>query len=286
MKRGRNTWYFLILLLTGMVCTAVGSDAGDAGQTLMHHVMDGHEWQPVPFLGPIIFNDITIGPVTIPVTRHVVMLLINALLLVTVFTAAFRKKRILPSGFASALEPVIFFVRDALVYPTMGEEMGKKWLPFFYTLFFFILTANLLGMIPLFSTSTGNISITGGLAVMVFVTVLSVGMRKHGFFGFFKNMMPSGLPLPIGIVMLFIEIPSLIIRNAVLAVRLFANMLAGHFVIYSLLMLIFLIHPLVSIISVPMALFINLLEVLVAIIQAIVFTMLSSIFISSAVAHH
>lgn len=286
MNQSGNGSYMLILLIMGIACAAVGNDAGDAGQTLMHHVMDGHQWQPVPLLGSITLHDITIGPLTIPVTRHVMMLLINAFLLVTLFTAAFRKKRILPSGFASALEPVVFFVRDALVFPTMGEEMGKKWLPFFYTLFFFILTANLLGMIPLFSTATGNISITGALAVMVFVTVLAVGMRKHGFLGFFTNMMPSGLPLPIGIVMLFIEIPSLIIRNAVLAVRLFANMLAGHFVIYSLLMLIFLIHPLVSIVSVPMALFINLLEVLVAIIQAVVFTMLSSIFISSAVTHH
>ena len=286
MVKNNKVQIVLLLIFVGFVYTAADNSTEDAGETLMHHVMDGHDWQPIPLLGSISLHDISVGPITIPVTRHVVMLLINGVLLTAVFTAAFRKKRLIPMGMASVLEPLVFFVRDSLVYPTMGEELGKKWLPFFYTLFFFILCANLLGMIPLFGTSTGNLSITGALAVMVFTAVLVTGMKKHGFFGFFKNMMPEGLPLPIGILLLGIEIPSLIIRNGVLAVRLFANMIAGHFVIYSLLLLIFLIHPLVSIVSVPMALFINLLEVLVAIIQAVVFTMLSSIFISAAVAHH
>jgi F-type H+-transporting ATPase subunit a len=141
-------------------------------------------------------------------------------------------------------------------------------------------------MIPLFGTATGNLSITGALALMIFVAVIVSGMRKNGVVGFFINMIPEGLPLPIGIFLLIIEIPGLIIRSGVLAIRLFANMIAGHFVIYSLLLLIFLIHPLVGAVSVPMALFIDLLEVLVAIIQAVVFTMLSAIFISMAVSHH
>ena len=94
------------------------------------------------------------------------------------------------------------------------------------------------------------------------------------------------MPLPIGIFLLLIEIPSLIIRSGVLSIRLFANMIAGHMVIFSLLLLIFLVHPLVSAVSVPMALFSDLLEVLVAIIQAVVFTTLSAIYIALAQTHH
>jgi len=265
------------------MCYASGGE--DAGEQLMHHILDGHSWQPIPAVTPIPLHNITIGPVTIPITRHVIMLLINALLLIVVFTTAFGKKRIVPSGIASALEPLVFFVRDDLVYAAMGKELGEKWLTFFYTLFFFILTSNLIGMIPFFSTATGNLSITGALALMIFIAIIVTGMRKNGFIGFFKNMVPPGLPLPIGIFVFMIELPGLIIRSGVLAIRLFANMIAGHFVIYSLLLLIFLIHPFVSVISVPMAVFIDLLEVLVAIIQAIVFTTLSALFISMAVSH-
>jgi F-type H+-transporting ATPase subunit a len=199
---------------------------------------------------------------------------------------AFGKARIVPSGLASALEPLLAFVRDSIVFPSMGETMGKQWLSFFYTLFFFILCANLPGLIPLFSTATGNLSVTAALAIMVFLLLLLAGMRRNGVLGFFTAMIPEGVPLPIGIFLLFIEIPGLIIRSGVLAIRLFANMIAGHFVIYSLLLLIFIIHPLAGVVSVPMALFIDLLEVLVAIIQAVVFTMLSAIFIRMATFHH
>ena len=99
-------------------------------------------------------------------------------------------------------------------------------------------------------------------------------------------MVPAGLPLPIGIFLILIEIPGLFIKCSVLAIRLFANMIAGHFVILSLLLLIFIIHPAASVISVPLALFINLLELLVAVIQALVFTILSAIFISMFSSHH
>ena len=184
------------------------------------------------------------------------------------------------------LEPLLFFVRDSLVYPAMGEAMGRKWLPFFYTLFFFILSANFLGMIPLFRTITGNLSVSTALAIMVFAAIIITGIRKLGIIGFFAAMIPEGVPGPIAIVLLLIEVANLFIRSGVLAIRLFANMIAGHLVISSLLLLIFLLHPVVMTISIPMALFIYLLEVLVAIIQAVVFTMLSAVFIRMACSHH
>jgi F-type H+-transporting ATPase subunit a len=262
-----------------------GGEEGNVGETLMHHVVDQNAWQPLPFLKPIQLHDIKIGSFTIPVTKFVVMLLINALLLIGIFVGAFRKSTIVPSKGASFLEPVVYFVRDSIVYPAMGEEMGKKWLPYFYTLFFFILGANVLGIIPIFSTATGCLSVTAALAIISLILVLFMGIKKHGFLGYFANMIPKGLPLPIALFVFCIEVPVLFIRNAVLAIRLFANMIAGHLIISSLLLLIFLIHPLASVVSVPIALGIDLLEVLIAGIQAMVFTMLTAIFIYLAVEH-
>jgi F-type H+-transporting ATPase subunit a len=143
-----------------------------------------------------------------------------------------------------------------------------------------------MGLVPLFGVSTGNLSVTAALALMVLIGIVVQGMQSNGFIGFFKNMVPEGIPLPIGIFILLIEIPGLFIKCAVLAIRLFANMIAGHIVILSLILLIFIIHPLASMVSVPLALFINLLELLVAVIQALVFTVLSAIFISMSSSHH
>lgn len=281
-----NRLLFVLLCLCFVQSATANSNPNDVGATLLHHITDQPTWQPVPFLPPIPLDGIKIGEVIIPFSKFVVMLLINALLLVIVFAGTLRNAGIIPTRAASFVEPLVFFVRDFIVYPAMGEEMGKKWLSFFTTLFFFILGANVIGMIPLFSTATGSLSVTSALAVVIFLITLIAGFKKNGFVGFFANMIPEGLPKVLGAVILCIEIPVLIIRNAVLAIRLFANMIAGHLIISSLLLLIFLIHPLASLVSVPGALFIDLLELLIVLIQAMVFTMLSAIFINLAVAHH
>lgn len=273
-----------IVLLAAIAVAAEGGD--DAGAVLMHHVSDGHEWQPLPFLPAIPLRDITVGPLTIPVTRHVVMLWVVALILAPLLIIAFGRKSARPSPLASVFEPILMFVRDGLVLPTMGRELGERWLPFFYTLFLFILTANLLGLVPLFPTVTGNLAVTGGLALMVLVAIIGQGMVHNGVGGFFTNMVPDGVPSLVAPFLIFIEVMGVFIRSSVLAIRLFANMVAGHFVIFSLLMLMMLVHPAVGFASVPMALFIDLLEVLVAIIQAVVFTMLSAVFIGMACASH
>ncbi|MBN1760286.1 MAG: F0F1 ATP synthase subunit A [Chitinispirillaceae bacterium] len=262
------------------------NESEDVGVTLLHHIMDSHSWQPVPFLKPLQLHDLQIGPLAIPVTQYTLMLLIIAAVLIVVFAGVFHKVRTIPSRVGIMLEPLVFFVRDSLIYPAMGEETGKKWLPFCYTLFFFILGSNFLGMIPMFRTVTGNLSVNTALAVMVFVIIVINGVRKLGIPGFFTAMIPEGVPGPIAVLLLVVEVANLFIRSGVLAIRLFANMIAGHMVISSLLLLIFLIHPIVSAVSVPMALFIYLLEVLVAIIQAVVFTMLSAVFIKMASSHH
>lgn len=276
----------LVLFSAGYLMSSPSKSSPDLSDMLMHHVSDQKEWSILPAVPPIPIHDLKIGSLTIPVTMHVVMLVIAATILLSVFCPAFSNNKTSPGKLGLAIEPVVLFVRDALIYPVMGEELGKKWLPFFLTLFFFLLTSNIMGLIPLFGTSTGNLSVTAALALMILFAIIAQGVQSNGVVGFFKNMIPAGLPLPIGIFLLMIEIPGLFIKCSVLAIRLFANMIAGHFVILSLLLLIFIIHPLASVISVPLALFINLLELLVAIIQALVFTILSAIFISMSSSHH
>lgn len=276
----------LVLFSAGYLMSSPSKSSPDLSDMLMHHVSDQKEWSILPAVPPIPIHDLKIGSLTIPVTMHVVMLVIAATILLSVFCPAFSNNKTSPGKLGLAIEPVVLFVRDALIYPVMGEELGKKWLPFFLTLFFFLLTSNIMGLIPLFGTSTGNLSVTAALALIILFAIIAQGVQSNGVVGFFKNMIPAGLPLPIGIFLLMIEIPGLFIKCSVLAIRLFANMIAGHFVILSLLLLIFIIHPLASVISVPLALFINLLELLVAIIQALVFTILSAIFISMSSSHH
>ncbi|MCX7726320.1 MAG: F0F1 ATP synthase subunit A [Chitinispirillaceae bacterium] len=275
----------LILTSKSFASESTGNE-NNAKEALISHISDSHKWQIFPFMKEISLPDIKVGRLNIPVTRYVVMLWTISAMLILILIPTFKNTYIVPSGMKAIFEPILLFVKDSIVFPSMGELEGKKWLPFFYTLFLFLLFSNLLGLIPLFSKVTANLSVTAALASMIFVLLIGSGIKKNGFLGFFKGMIPSGIPLPFGIFILLIEIPSLIIRCCVLAIRLFANMIAGHFVSASLLLLIFLLHPLVATISVPMAIFIDLLEILVAIIQALVFTMLSAIFIGSAITHH
>lgn len=276
----------VVLFSAGYLMSAPSKSSPDISDMLMHHVSDQKEWSILPAVPPIPIHDLKIGSLTIPVTMHVIMLVIATAILTIVFCMAFSGNRTCPGKLGLAIEPIVLFIRDSLIYPVMGEELGQKWLPFFLTLFFFLLTSNLMGLFPLFGASTGNLSVTAALALMILVAIIAQGMKSNGVIGFFKNMIPAGVPLPIGILLLMVEIPGLFIKCSVLAIRLFANMIAGHFVILSLLLLIFIIHPVASVISVPLALFINLLELLVAVIQALVFTILSAIFLSTSSSHH
>lgn len=286
-KNKFNKFYiFLLFNLFICICFSQNKDSPDAGTVILNHVSDGNEWQILPLIKPVVLRNLSFGSISIPITQHVVMLIISSVILLTVMIFSFNKIQILPTGIAAVLEPVLFFVRDSLVYPSMGREAGKKWLPFFYTLFFFLLTSNILGMIPMFSSAMGNLSITLALALIVFSAILFEGFKKNGFFGYFNSMIPGGIPKPAGLLLLIPEILSLVIRNGVLAIRLFANMIAGHIIIFSLLILMFIVNPFLCLISVPLALFVNVLEVLVAIIQAVVFTLLSAIFIGMSCSKH
>jgi F-type H+-transporting ATPase subunit a len=205
-----------------------------------------------------------------------------ALLLVLSILAT-RRSRLVPSGLQNLMESIILFLRNNLVLGTMGVE-GLPWFPFVATLFLFILTCNLLGLIPGSFTATSNINVTAALAIMVFLAVQVIGMGKHGLIGYLKGFIPGGIPLWILPIMIPIEIISQFAKPFSLAIRLFANMLAGHGVILVFLFLIlsfksylFGVLPLAGV--VVMSAF----EIFVAGIQAYIFAILAAMYIGAAI---
>jgi F-type H+-transporting ATPase subunit a len=244
-------------------------------QTLEHHLCDATY---VEFLGmkielPILF---TIGDTPVPLTKHMVFWAVAGLLLLWMGLINARKVGGIPKGFANLLEVFIIFLRDEVVYPAMGEKDGRKWLPFFLTVFFFILIANLLGMVPWGVTSTGNISMTSGMALVILILLFAAGVVYNGPIGFLKSFMPAGVPIFVQPILFVIEIIGLFVKSFALCMRLFANMLAGHAVIAVLMVLI--TSLLIAPISILGAVAISLLELFVAFLQAYIFTILSATF--------
>jgi len=203
-----------------------------------------------------------------------------------------------PKGMANMLEALVVFIRDDLVVPNLGKEMGKKFLPFFLTLFTFIAVANYLGMIPLSFTATSNIFVTFTLSATVLVMMVLGGFVVHGF-GFLSHIVPmhinkedgilNVLMIPIWCLLFILEFVGMVIKAFALMVRLFANMTAGHTIIVGFLTLPFILNSYGwGGFGVGMALFITLIEVLVCVLQAYVFTLLTAIFVGHSVnkEHH
>lgn len=235
---------------------------------------------------------IHLGPVTLDLspTKHVVMLLIAATLcLVTLLLAARAHKRQhasegKPKGFANGIEALVLYIRQEVVLPNVGHH-GEKYAPFILTLFFFILFANILGLVPYGSTATGNIAVTATLAIITFFMVELAGIRTLGK-GYIRTIVywPSGQPAVMNALltplMTPIEIIGKFTKPFALAIRLFANMTAGHIVVLALIGLIFTFGS-YALAPVPllMALAIMILEVFIAFLQAYVFALLASVFI-------
>ncbi|HQU74643.1 MAG TPA: F0F1 ATP synthase subunit A, partial [Calditrichia bacterium] len=232
----------------------------------------------LPHIGPFQVGGLTID---MSITTHVLMLWIAGILLTLLFWFKFRKYDGNPKGFLSgALETIVLFIRDEIAIPNMGKSLGLAMTPFLCTMFFFILTLNLLGLIPIFATATGNINVTAGMAIVTFLLTQLYGIKKNGLGGYLSHLVPSGVPVFLLPIMIPIEIMGLFTKPFALAMRLFANMVAGHTVIYALIGLIIVLgHWAVSFVSIPMAVAINFLELFVAFLQAFIFTMLSALFI-------
>ncbi|GIV38035.1 MAG: ATP synthase subunit a [Cyclobacteriaceae bacterium] len=220
------------------------------------------------------------------ITKNVAMLFINAVLLLAVFAAVARgyaqNKGRAPRGIQSFFEPIIVFVRDEIVKPNIGHHY-EKYLPYLLSLFFFILFGNLLGLLPGAGNLTGNIAVTMTLAVFTFLITNFSGNKAYWGHIFWT----PGVPFLLRFVILPVEIVGLFTKPFSLMIRLFVAITAGHIVLLSLISLAFIFQSIaVGLVSSLIVLFINLIELLVAGIQAYVFTLFTSLYIGMAVADH
>jgi len=259
------------------------SPAGEGGDWILHHILDNNYLDFEPF-GTIPLPHLELFGIDLSITRYVVFMWVVAVLLILILASASKayKKSLIPRGFVNIVEMMIIFVRDEIVRPTIGKDY-QKYLSYLLTIFFFILFSNLFGLLPYSATITSNIAVTAALAGLSFIMTQLGGIRNYGFFGYFKAMVPHGMPTVILPLIIVVEILGLFTKPFALCIRLFANMIAGHVVILSLIGLIFIMGSIfVAPVSIVFALFIYLLELLVALIQAYIFTMLSSLFIGMA----
>jgi F-type H+-transporting ATPase subunit a len=233
------------------------------------------------------------------VTAHQVLLAAIAVFTIGLFGWAAKRITTQPrkTGVVALLEVALVWVRDEIVYAWLGPERGRRYLPFFWTLFFFILFSNLIGLMPFplnpwERTATGNLAVTGALALMVFFLVQISGMRQHGYGKYWVHLVPGGTPVFLWPLVFVIEIIGLFTKPFALTVRLFANMTGGHAILLVLFGFLYgvenanagLIGVPSTVASFAFILFIMLFEVLVALIQAYIFTVLTAIFTSLAVA--
>lgn len=246
--------------------------------------------------GATINEELTAGTTDISITKNVMTMFIVIILMMVIFTNvanAYTRKRkgLAPTGLQNAIEPIILFMRDEVIKPSIGHKY-EKYLPYLLTVFFFIWIANLLGLIPVFpggANLTGNISISMTLALFTFVIVTFSANKNYWEHVF---VMP-GVPKPILLLLTPIEIIGVFLRPFVLMIRLFANITAGHIIALSFFCLIFIfgqngagVGLAVSPLSLVFTIFMTTLELLVAFLQAYVFTMLSAVYIGAAVEDH
>ena len=240
----------------------------------------GPLWDPV-HIGSF---EINLSP-----TKHVVFLLLAAAIstLVLVGAASAQRRHQATAGhtkgFAGGIEAAVLYLRNEVILPNVGPH-GEAFVPFGLTLFFFILTANLLGLIPYGATATGNIAVTATLAIITFVVVEITGIRTQGagYLGtlfYWNKELPLYVRIPMFIIMSPVEMIGKLAKPFALAIRLFANMTAGHIVVLALIGLIFAFRSIASGAPFLMAIGIMMLELFVALLQAYIFTLLSSVFI-------
>ncbi|MCP4709382.1 MAG: F0F1 ATP synthase subunit A, partial [Planctomycetes bacterium] len=218
---------------------------------------------------------------------------------------------------------VVQFIRDSIIRPNVGEKFTNTWAPLILTFFCFILTANAIGLVPIFDligaidrfilhtspesfinrilhggvTATANYNVTAALAIITFFSIMIAGSKAHGFFKHWKNLVPPGLAWPIYILLIPIELIGMLVKPFALTMRLAANMTGGHIAILAILSFVFIFAAIFKaamagiaaglLVSVPLAVGISALEIIVVLVQAYVFTMLTAVFIGMAInVHH
>ncbi|TMA29297.1 MAG: F0F1 ATP synthase subunit A [Deltaproteobacteria bacterium] len=253
-------------------------EGGDIAGHIFHHVEDEVVVPWNFYLGR--------RHIDISITKHVINMWIAAGILLIVVALATRKRALIPKGGYNLLETFVLFVRDEVSAKNIGEH-ANLYTPYLCSAFFFILFMNLCGLLPIpsfggfpgISTATGNISVTMVLALFTFTITQIAGMRAQGVIGYWIHLVPAGVPAWLWPLMLPVEILGLFTKPFALTVRLFANMVAGHIVIFFLIALTIFLSVYVAPVSVLFALGIFMLELFVGLVQAYVFTMLSAVFI-------
>jgi F-type H+-transporting ATPase subunit a len=292
----------------------------DAAETIIGHVANSGIDHPLVHL-PKIFG------IDFSVTKHVFMLWVVAAAVFVVVTVTVRRylrqDRHVPSGLMNGLEAIVEFIRDSIVQPNVGRKWVNAWTPLVLTFFVFILCANAVGLLPIFevlglidhyvihspedafvkrllhggTTATANFNVTAALASITFASIIAAGSKAHGFIQHWKNLVPHGLAWPIYILLIPIEVMGMFVRPFALTMRLAANMTGGHIAILAILSFVFIFAELFGraiagvgvglVVSVPMAAAISALEIIVVLVQAYVFTLLTAVFIGMAIhAHH
>ena len=295
-------------------------EAFDAGEVILEHIANSDIAHPLLQLPQVAGIDFS-------VTKQVFMLWLVAVFVFVVMTASvqryLRQERRIPTGFMTGVEWMVQFIRDSIVLPNVGPKWVNTWTPLVLTFFTFILVANVIGLVPIFellgltdhylldtneeslvkqvmhggTTATANFNVTAALASITFVSIIIAGSRAHGFTQHWKNLVPHGLAWPIYILLIPIEILGMFVKPFALTMRLAANMTAGHIAILAVLSFVFIFNDLYQsaaagigvglVLSVPLAVGISALEIIVVLIQAYVFTLLSAVFIGKAInVHH
>ncbi len=250
---------------------------------------EGHE----ETLAEVIMHHIVNAPLENPllqqwgISKAVVMMMIASTVLIVMFALAMRRVRLqgAPSGLTNVLETLVVFIRDEVAVPAMGHTWGARFTPFLCTVFFFVLMCNLLGLLPGSYTATSNLNVTATLALITLALIVILALFEQGPVKYIKHMAgPPGTPAFIVPLVFVIEVLSLLVKPIALTIRLGANMTAGHIVILVMISFIFVFQSVfMAALSVPLAVAISILELIVAFIQAYVFTLLSSIFIGMSV---
>ena len=290
------------------------------GEVIIEHVSNSSIDHPI-------FELPTVLGINFSVTKHVLMLWIVAVLLFVLITWSTRKylkqDRPVPTGFMNALEAVVQFIRDSIVLPNVGKKFVNTWTPLVLTFFFFIVTANAFGLIPMFevlgvldrfilhtdhesminnvlhggATATGNYNVTAALATITFLAIMVAGTKAHGFIKHWKNLVPSGLAWPVYILLIPIELMGMLVKPFALTMRLAANMTGGHIAILAILSFVFIFSEMFQsawagvgvglVVSLPLVVGISALEIIIVLVQAYVFALLTAVFIGMAInVHH
>ena len=270
------------------------------GGTILHHVTNTRS---------DIWYNINLFGLDLSITKHVIMLWIVAFITIAISIYATRSYRAnkdaKPKGIAHLFEILMEFIKSDIVIPNIGSSGYRLWTPLIATFFLFILISNFIGMIPFFekiqllfpgvsgsSTITGNFNVTAALSVITFFSIIVAGTMKHGFIGHWKNMIPGGVPAPVLIILIPIEIAGMFIKPLALTLRLGANMTAGHIGMVAIFGIPMIIYQSVNsigvglgvgVVSVILNTAIYFLEFIVCLVQAYVFSLLSAVFIGMAI---